>query len=76
MCELSPKTNPVFLVADGEASWLLLPSSLFIIPSDTVQPENTYLCILKATGHVGNTKRWGAKLVYVVKHLPYQAFLL
>ena len=76
MCELSPKINPVFSVADGETSWLLLPSSFFIIPSDTVQLENIYLCILKATGHVGNRKRWGAKLVYVVKHLPYKAFLL
>ena len=76
MCELSPKTNPVFLVADGKGSLLLLPSSYFIIPGDTVQPGNTYSCILKATGHVGNRKKWGAKLVYVVKDLPYKAFLL
>ena len=57
MCELGPNTIPVFLVADGEASWLLLPSSLSIIPGDTEQPENTYSCILKVTGHVENSKR-------------------
>ena len=76
MCELGPKTIPVFLVADGDASWLLLLSSLSIIPGGTVQPENTYSCIFKVTSHVENRKRWGAKLVYVVKHLPYKAFLL
>ena len=38
MCELGPKTIPVFLVADGDASWLLLSSSLSIIPGGTVQP--------------------------------------
>ena len=76
MCELGPKTIPVFLVADGDASWLLLSSSLSIIPGGTVQPENTYSCIPKVTSHVENTERWGAKLVYVVKHLPYKEFLL
>ena len=41
-----------FLPADGEASWLLL-SSLVSLPSDsTAQPDNTYSCILKVTGHV------------------------
>ena len=43
---------------------------------DTVQPENTFSCILKVTGHVENRKRCGVKLVYVVKHLPYKTFLL
>ena len=36
------KTTPVFLPADGEASWSLLPSSVSLISGSTVQPENTY----------------------------------
>ena len=76
MCELGPETTSGFLVNDGEASWLLLLSSFFIIPGRTLQPENTYSCILKVTGHVENRKRWGANMVYVAKHLPYKAFLL
>ena len=46
------KTNPVFLPADGEASWLLLPSSVSLLSGGTMQPENTYSCILKVTGQV------------------------
>ena len=37
----------VFLPADEEASWLLLPSLVFLLSSGTIQPENTYSCILK-----------------------------
>ena len=44
------KTTPVFLPADGEASWLLLPSLVSLLSGSTVQPENTYSCILKMTG--------------------------
>ena len=43
----STKTIPVFLHADGEASWSLLPSSVFLLLGGTVQSENTYSCILK-----------------------------
>ena len=46
------KTTPVVLPADGEASWLLLPSSVSLLSGSTVQPENTYSRILKVTGHV------------------------
>ena len=46
------KTIPVFLLADGEASWSLLPSSVSLLSGGTVQPENTYSCILKVTGQV------------------------
>ena len=43
------KTTPLFLPADGEATWLLL-SSLVSLPSGgTVQPGNTYFCILEVT---------------------------
>ena len=45
------KTTPVFLPADGEASWLL-PSSVSLLSGGTVQPENTYSRILKVTGQV------------------------
>ena len=46
------KTIAVFLPADGEASWLLLPSSVSLLSGGTVQPENTYSRILKMTGQV------------------------
>ena len=42
MREHGPKTTPVFLPADGEASWPLLPGSVSLLSSDTVKPENTY----------------------------------
>ena len=31
----------VFLPADGEASWSLIPSLVFLLSGDTMQPENT-----------------------------------
>ena len=43
------ETTPVFLPADGEATWSLLPSSVSLLSGDKVQPENTYSCILKVT---------------------------
>ena len=46
------KTNPVFLPADGQASWLLLSSSVSLPSDGTVQPENTYSRIVKVTGQV------------------------
>ena len=52
MCEHGPKTNPVFLPADGEASWSLPPSSVSLLSGSTVQPENAYSCILKVTGQI------------------------
>ena len=44
------KTTPVFLPADGQASWLLLPTLVSLLSGGTVQPENTYSCSLKVTG--------------------------
>ena len=52
MREHGTKTTLVFLPADGEASWSLLPSSVSLLSGGTVQPENTYSSILKATGQV------------------------
>ena len=52
MCEHGTKTTAVFLPADGEASRLLLPSSVSLVSGGTVQPENTYSSILRATGQV------------------------
>ena len=51
------KTTTVFLPADGEASWSLLPSSLSFLSGVTVQPENTYSCILKVTGQVWESQK-------------------
>ena len=67
------KTIPVFLAADGEASWLLLPSSVSSLSGDTVQPENTYYCILKVTGSfwiplkIVFTKIWNSKSKTILK---------
>ena len=38
MHEHGTKTTPVFLPADGEASWLLLPSLVSLLSSGTVKP--------------------------------------
>ena len=50
MREHSTKTTLVFLPADGEASWSLLSSLVSVLSGGTVQPENTYPCILKVAG--------------------------
>ena len=52
MREHGTKTTPVFLPADEEASWSLLLGSVSLLSGGTVQPENTYSSILKATGQV------------------------
>ena len=52
MPEHGTKSTPVFLTADGEASWSLLPSSVSLLSGSTEQAENTYSHILKVTGQV------------------------
>ena len=52
MNEHGTKTTPVFLPADGEVSWLLIPGSVSLLSDTAVQPENTYCYILIVTGHV------------------------
>ena len=67
------KTTPVFLAADGEASWLLPPSSVSLLSGNTVQPENTYSYILKVTGQVWESqKRISITLITATTsvHLP------
>ena len=49
MPELDSKTTSVFLPADGEVSWLLLPSLVSLLSGGIVQPENTYCRILKVS---------------------------
>ena len=51
------KTTPVFLPADGEASWLLLPILVSLLSGCTVQPENTYSCIPKVTGQIWQSQK-------------------
>ena len=46
------KTIPVFVLTDGEASWLLLLSLVSLLSGSTVQQENTYPCILKVIDQV------------------------
>ena len=51
------ETIPVFLPADVEASWSLLPSSLSLLTGGTVQPESTYSCIVKVTDQVCESQK-------------------
>ena len=51
------KSAPVFLSADGEVFWLLLPSLVSLISGGTVQPENTYSCKLKVKGQVWESQK-------------------
>ena len=44
------KTTPVLLITNGEVSWPLLPSLVSLLSGGTMQPENTYSCILRVTG--------------------------
>ena len=55
--EHGTKTTLVFLPADGEASWSLLPSSVSLLSGGTVQPENIYSRILRVTGQVGENQK-------------------
>ena len=57
MREHGTKTTPIFLPANEEASWVLLSSSVSLLSSGTVQPENTYPCILKVTGQVWESQK-------------------
>ena len=57
MREYGTKTTPVFLSADGESSWSLLPSSVSLLSGGTVQPENTYFCILKLTVQIWESQK-------------------
>ena len=52
MREHHTKTTLVFLPADGEAYWVLLPSLVSLLSHSTMQPDNTYSRILKVTGQV------------------------
>ena len=73
MREHGTKTTPVFLPADGEASWLLLPSSVSLLSGSTVQPENTYSPILRVTDQVCESqKRISITLITatISVHLP------
>ena len=52
MREHGTKTTLVFLPADGEASWSLLPRLVSLLSGGTVQPENSYFCNVKMTGQI------------------------
>ena len=51
------KTILVFLPADGEASWSLLPHLVSLLLGATVQPENTYSCNLKVVCQVWESQK-------------------
>ena len=57
MLEHGTKTTLVFLPADGEASWSLLPSSVSLLSGCSVQSENTYSHILKMIGQAWESQK-------------------
>ena len=57
MYEDGTKITLVFLPADGEASWLLLPSMVSLLPGGTVQPENNYPHISKVVGQIWESQK-------------------
>ena len=57
MCKHGTKTTPVFLSADGEASWSLLPTLVSLLSGGTVQPENKYSSILKVIAQVWESQK-------------------
>ena len=65
------KTTLVFLPADGEASWLLHPSSVSLLSGDTVQPEYTYSCILQVTGQIRESQK-EKKIIINANHSYHQ----
>ena len=74
------KTIPVFLPANGKASWLLLLISVSLLSGGTVQPENTYSCILKVTIQVRESQEdtfiqiWKTVYFTRVNFLDYKIF--
>ena len=56
MSNMALKLPQYFLPIVREASWLLFPSSVSLLSGGNGQPENTYLCILKVTGQIGESK--------------------
>ena len=65
------KTILVFLSADGECSWSLLPSLVSSLLGGTEQPETTYSCILKVIGQVWeNQKRISINTAATNVNLP------
>ena len=63
MREHGTKTTPVFLPADGEASWSLLPSSVSLLSGSTMQPENTYFRIPKVIVRSEKVKKGASTLI-------------
>ena len=57
MQEHGTKTTSVFLFADGEASWLLLPRLVCLLSDGTAHSEDTSSCILKVTGQVCDSQK-------------------
>ena len=57
MQEHGTKTTSVFLFADGEASWLLLPRLACLLSDGTAHLEDTSSCILKVTGQVCDSQK-------------------
>ena len=66
MDEHGTKTTPVFLPADGEASWSLLPSLVSLLSGGIVLLEDTYSCIRRSEK---------AKKRTSINHSSHQAFI-
>ena len=54
---IKKKNYPVFLPADGEASWLQLRGSISLLSGSEVQQGNNYSCVVKVTGQVWESQK-------------------
>ena len=65
------KTTSVFLPANREPSWLLLPSLVSLLSGSTVQSGNTYSCILKVQVRFEKAKKASTLITATTNvHLP------
>ena len=69
MREHGTKTTLLLSTSDGKTSWSPLPSLVFLLLGSTMQPENTYSCILKVTGQVWESQK---RISISTNHSYYQ----
>ena len=76
------ETTPVFLLADREASYLLLPSLASLLSGGKLKPENTYSCILYPRGDRPGLRKHKKRISIKTNHNyhqrspPYASFII
>ena len=57
MLKHGTKSTQVFLPVDAEVFLMLVPSLVSLLSGGTVEPENTYSCILQVSGQVWESQK-------------------